>query len=350
MPPAPKSSKPPAKTVGGRFEIEKKLGAGCFGEVWCGRDNTTGLQVAVKFEDEANRSPQLDLEAEILKLLARPIPQEGFCEVLYAAKEGRFRCLVMDILGASLEDRLQKSKNCRLTLPSTLLIAEQVLRRIEYLHSKGIVHRDIKPENFMFGVGDKVHHLYMIDFGLSKRYFRDRHAPMRKGLNLTGTARYASINAHRGLEQSRRDDLEAIGHMLIYFVRGSLPWSGLDAKTQEDKYRKIKEKKQAYPLEDLCRGHPDAFRVYLKTAREMQFKDRPDYNLLRQLFRGAREQHGPAKDHDYPWLSSQDMRGLAPLSSWEPFRQPDDPTQVVRRWSFCPCGGIGPFSFLQRGE
>merc|ERR1712039_66083 len=121
----------------------------------------------------------------------------------------------------------------------------------EDLHSKGIVHRDIKPENFMFGVKAKQAHLHLIDFGLSKRYFDKKHAVLKQKLNLTGTARYASINAHRGLEQSRRDDLEAIGHMLIYFLRGSLPWSGLDAKTQEEKYRKIREKKEETPLPEL---------------------------------------------------------------------------------------------------
>merc|ERR1719476_505384 len=105
----------------------------------------------------------------------------------------------------------------------------------------------------MFGIRNKIHHLYLIDFGLSKRYFDKAHIPPRTKLSLTGTARYASINAHKGLEQSRRDDLEAIGHMLIYFVRGALPWSGLEAKTQEEKYRKIREKKQSTPLEDLCR-------------------------------------------------------------------------------------------------
>jgi len=104
------------------------------------------------------------------------------------------------------------------------------------------VHRDIKPQNLMFGTRDKVHHLYVIDFGLSERYWDNGHVPQKRKLGFTGTARYASINAHQGFEQSRRDDLEAIGYMLFYFIRGVLPWSGLAAKTQEEKYRKIKKK------------------------------------------------------------------------------------------------------------
>merc|ERR1712113_942836 len=104
--------------------------------------------------------------------------------------------------GSSLEDHLQASASGRMAVPSVLLIAEQVLRRIEYLHSKGIVHRDIKPENFAFGVKEKIHHLYMIDFGLSKKYYDVKHVVIREKLSLTGTARYASINAHKGIEQS----------------------------------------------------------------------------------------------------------------------------------------------------
>merc|ERR1719433_1125580 len=111
----------------------------------------------------------------------------------------------------------------------------------------------------MFGVKEKHHHLYIIDFGLSKRYFDKKHAHFKQNLSLTGTARYASLNAHRGVEQSRRDDLEAIGHMLLYFLRGLLPWSGLDARTKEEKYRKIRQKKEETDIDDLCSGYPKEF-------------------------------------------------------------------------------------------
>merc|ERR1712003_322129 len=189
---------------------------------------------------------------------------------------------------------------------TVVLVAEQILQRIEYLHSKGIVHRDIKPENFMFGVSEKIHHLYLIDFGLSKTYFdAGKHRPQKTKLRLTGTARYASINAHRGLEQSRRDDLEAIGHMLMYFLRGALPWSGLDAKDQEEKYRKIMKKKEEFPLKDLCKGFPDAFEKYLVRTRSMQFKERPDYDALRKLFRDVRDKDGPWADHEFEWFENK---------------------------------------------
>lgn len=331
------SSKPPSKIGGGRYEIDKKLGAGCFGEVWRGHDAQTKDLVAVKFEDFQGHALQLEHEVEILKLLARPVQQQGFAECYYWCQEGRYYCMVMELLGKSLEERMQGC-NGRFTVQSAVLIAEQVLRRIEYLHSKGIVHRDIKPENFMFGVKEKIHHLYLIDFGLSKRYYDQKHVQLRTKLSLTGTARYASINAHKGIEQSRRDDLEAIGHMLIYFLRGSLPWSGLEAKTQEEKYRKIRETKEAVPLDELCAGFPDAFKIYLRSARELDFKERPDYNALRNLFREVRHGSGPVEDHGFQWFEGRDLGNLVALAVWEGARQPDDQVPTTR-WNFCLCGG-----------
>lgn len=149
------------------------------------------------------------------------------------------------------------------------------------------MHRDIKPENFLLGRNDKMDLVHVIDFGLSKRYCDAKtheHIPYKDNKSLTGTARYASINAHRGIEQSRRDDLEAIGHMLFYFLRGNLPWQGLPAKTKDEKYRKIKEKKIETSIDTLCNGFPEEFATYLQYVRSLRFQDRPDYAYLKGLF------------------------------------------------------------------
>ncbi|CAJ1421798.1 unnamed protein product [Effrenium voratum] len=321
---------------------------GCFGEVWQGRDKQTNEKVAVKFEDSAGHALQLEHEQTILQMLATPKKPQGFAELFWCGleekdnpRQQRFMCLVMEMLGKSLEDRLQGlggqgGSPPKFNAQTAVLIAEQVLRRIEYLHSKGIVHRDIKPENFMFGIKSRVHHLYLIDFGLSKKYFDQKHVQLQTQLSLTGTARYASINAHKGVEQSRRDDLEAIGHMLMYFLRGSLPWSGLDAKTQEEKYRKIREKKESTPLDELCAGHPAAFKVYLQTARSLGFKERPDYVALRKLFSDVRAEMGPLEDHSFQFLEGRDLGTLEPLEHLE-VRQPDDQA-TSSGFSFCFCG------------
>ena len=136
------------------------------------------------------------------------------------------------------------------------------------MHSKNILHRDIKPENFVLGVKKKSHIIYMIDYGLAKRY-RDpktgEHIPYIEGKSLTGTARYASIYTHLGIEQSRRDDLEGIGYLLLYLLRGSLPWQGLKATTKKQKYEKILERKMSVAAEMLCKGFPcKRLYIYMK--------------------------------------------------------------------------------------
>merc|ERR1719506_1909767 len=192
----------------------------------------------------------------------------------------------MELLGTCLEDLLNLCKG-RFSLKTTLMLGDQILRRIEYVHTKGYIHRDIKPENFTVGRNDRMNKVYIIDFGLSKRYCDARtkeHIAYKEGRDLTGTARYASVNAHRGIEQSRRDDLEAIGYMLMYFLRGNLPWQGLPAKTKSEKYRKIKEKKIETPIDVLCQNLPDEFATYLQYVRALRFQDRPDYAYLKALF------------------------------------------------------------------
>ncbi|KAI0210727.1 Casein kinase I [Lamellibrachia satsuma] len=178
------------------------------------------------------------------------------------------------------------------------------ISRIEYIHSKNFIHRDVKPDNFLMGLGKKGNLVYMIDFGLAKKY-RDarthQHIPYRENKNLTGTARYASINTHLGIEQSRRDDMESLGYVFMYFLRGSLPWQGLKAATKRQKYERISEKKMSTPIEELCKGFPSEFATYLNFCRSLRFDDKPDYSYLRQLFRNLFHRQGFTYDYVFDW-------------------------------------------------
>merc|ERR1712172_51447 len=160
------------------------------------------------------------------------------------------------------------------------MLADQVITRVEYVHAKSFVHRDIKPDNFLLGVGGKANKVHIIDFGLSKRY-RDpktyQHIPFREGKNLTGTVRYCSVNTHMGLEQSRRDDLEAVGYILLYLSLGKLPWQGIKANSRKEKYEKIAESKANISAEELCRNSPKEFISFISYCRNMKFDYRPDY-------------------------------------------------------------------------
>ena len=286
--------------VGNKYRLGRKIGSGSFGDIYLGTNISTGEEVAIKLECIKTKHPQLHIESKFYKLMQGGI---GIPTIKWCGSEGDYNVMVMELLGPSLEDLFNFCTR-RFSLKTVLLLADQMISRIDYIHSRNFIHRDIKPDNFLMGLGKKGNLVYIIDFGLAKKYKDSKtymHIPYRENKNLTGTARYASIHTHLGIEQSRRDDLESLGYVLMYFNLGTLPWQGLKAANKRQKYERISEKKLSTPIELLCKDFPAEFPTYLKYCRQLDFIQRPDYCYLRKLFRTLFHRQGFTYDYVFDW-------------------------------------------------
>lgn len=290
-----------------RYQVGRLIGSGSFGDIYVGVDIHTHEEVAIKIENtNAVKCPQLPVEADLLSKLKMG---SGIPKVHYSGKQGFYNVMVMDLLGPSLEDLFGYCSR-QFTLKTVLLLAEQMLSRIEFVHKHHHIHRDIKPDNFLMGLGKQGNIVYLIDYGLAREYYEPRtrrHIDYKENKSLCGTARYASVNTHKGIEQSRRDDLEALGYVLMYFIRGSLPWQGMRAVNKRQKYEKIREKKLNTPVEELCLGHPSEFADYINICRSYKFDETPDYNALRRLFQELFSKKGYIYDYVYDWNKPHSM-------------------------------------------
>ncbi|KAF9764832.1 putative casein kinase I like protein [Nosema granulosis] len=287
------------------LRIGKKIASGAFGDIYLAYDTEQEKDVALKIEKRTQHS-QLKHEFNVYRSIVSDHSPKvySFGKILY--NNVYANCLAMELLGASLEQLFNRCDK-KFSLRTVCMISIKMIENVEYLHHKNFVHRDIKPDNFVFD-RDSVN-LYLIDYGLAKLY-RDTntlaHNEIKLGKSLTGTARYASIHTHQGVEQSRRDDLEGIGYCLIYFLNGRLPWQGLRAESKQEKYDAIRKKKESLKIWELCANLPHEMYMYMFYVRNLGYEDPPNYEYLKELFNGLLRKNGWRHNDEYDWLLDEE--------------------------------------------
>ena len=286
------------------YLIQKKIGKGSFGTVYQGKVVSTDQKIAIKLEKKEKDDLGL-LETEACRLYL--MQGEGIPKIICYGNNQTHNILIQELLGHSLEE-LFNLNGRKFTLKTVCSIGIEMIKRIKFVHSKYHIHRDIKPDNFMTGREKEDNKIYIIDFGLAKKYYsvsKKSHIKFRTGKNLIGTARYCGRNAHKGYEQGRRDDIESIGYVLMYFLNGILPWQGLKAMKGEDQFEKIAEKKNNTSFEELTRNNPEEFLLYFKHCDSLKFEDEPNYEYLISLFKTMINKYCIDCLYDYDWKKNK---------------------------------------------
>ena len=267
-----------------KYKLTRRIGSGSFGEVFIA-ENMDGDEIAVKIEDKIQTPiPRIINEYKIYKYLRKHNFKKGIPRIYGYAETRNYTKMYMELLGPNLEILFNRS-NRKFKLSTVLMIAIHMINLLRRLHNTKYIHRDIKPNNFLIGKKHRRDRLYIMDFGLSKKYIQNgKHIKYCDSRSLIGTARYASINMHRGIEPTRRDELESVGYMFIYFLNGVLPWQGLKKVKGIKHIDVIGYKKMNTPLNILCYNLPYCFRQYIEYCRNLKFAENPDYDYLCQLF------------------------------------------------------------------
>ncbi|OMJ72997.1 hypothetical protein SteCoe_28424 [Stentor coeruleus] len=292
--------------IANKFKISRKIASGPFWNVYLGVSQN-GEEVCIILE-EMRKESKIQTESRIYRTLQEGT---GIPKLHWVGQESDFNIMVLELVGPSLETLLKYCKGI-FSMKTVLMLADQLLSRIEFMHSYYFIHRDIKPQNFVVGIGKKANTIYLVDFSLSKKYIEkyNQHIQYREGKRFVGTARYASLHTHFGIEQSRRDDLESLGYVLVYFLTGRLPWQGLPGKNKEEKYENILNSKYNTRLEDLCQGIPSEFNVFLNYCRNLRFDEKPDYNYLRRICKDLFLREGYAYDNSFDWYLPRSKRNV----------------------------------------
>ena len=282
-----------------KYQVNQIIGKGSFGCIFKGTNIIDKSDIAIKVEKKSSKVHLLETESNYLSNLKG----YGIPEIKSYGYSRNFYILIEELLGINLS---QLKNKINFKIKDIAMMAIQIIDRIEFVHSKYIIHRDIKPENFTIGYKN-VGIIYIIDFGISRKYKSSRtgkHLKFSLTGKMFGTVKYLSYNASRGVEQSRRDDLESIGYMLISLANGKLPWQGIKLKEGNinKKYLEMLMLKKFTPLEKICAGLPIEFVEYLKYCKLLNFEQDPNYDYLRNLFLNILTKNNLINDMKFSWI------------------------------------------------
>ena len=294
------------KIIFKKYKLIKKIGQGTFGSIYEGINILTKEPVSVKLED---RTQNNYLESEGYTLYT--LKGFGIIELITFGRNKEYNMMVLPLLGDSLY-KIFINLNKRFTLKDICLIGLQCLDRIEWVHEKNFIHCDIKPENFLMGIKDP-RVIYMIDFGLSKKYRSERtkrHIIFSVTKQLVGTARFASVNALKGYELSRRDDLESFCYMILFFVLKKLPWQGIKCETQAKRYKKICEIKESFNIENYRKAIPMQIIEIFRYVKKLTFNEDPDYDKIRSFFKDCLNNIKYKENETFSWIKDKKILNL----------------------------------------